>query len=230
MLARSLALVCAVFIFGIAANELSKTLRFIDLVYVNERFEGGGARLSNVVSEYAEFATQVAAKSECRSDILDAAVGVALADLDRINPDTDYDRWDVAARRAYRLVEHATWCAPTVSDYWLRLAMLKSSAGEQVHEQAALMTRAAELDPASMKGLRGRFAQWRKLDAAVLKAAEPAIQKDLTTLLVYAPPQTVRDLLRKPSHGLLRYISNVAINLPQDRLLRLERQRAIPKS
>lgn len=230
LLSGALVLIAATLVFAVAANELARTLRYVDLVYVNEKFEGRGKRANSIIHEYASVADKASVRGECRSDILDAAVGVVLADLDRLNPDTDYERWVESAARAQNVVEHAVRCAPFVSDYSLRLAMIKRAAGEEASQQATLMSRAVELDPASMRGLRSRFAQWRKLDAASLKAAEPALTRDLTTLLGYASPATVRELLKQPSPTLSSYIFSVTMHLPEERRQRLERWKVLPKT
>lgn len=200
----------------------------MDLFYLSEKFDPQVGRTDAVLDEYAAVAETVIAKGDCRSDILRAAIGILLANLDRINPDRDYDRWVVAAKRAERVLEYSISCSPYVSDYWLRLAMVKRAAGEEPNEQARLLSRAVNLDPSSVSGLRARFAHWRKLGSTTLRVARPSLEKDMFTLLQYARPEVVRDVLRGSSIDLKPYIQDGYQQLPVERQQRLARWRALP--
>lgn len=220
---------CVCVVLVLSSKELARTVRYVDLTYVSENFGSNSSRISRILHDYGVKAETIVSDDECRSDILRAGTGIVLADLDRINPDIDYPQWEEAAKRAERLLAHALNCAPMVSDYWLRYAMVRRAAGEVPSEQATFMKRAVDLDPASAAGLRARFALWTKLSDQSLAAAAPSLKEDLYTLLRYSSPQFVREVLKGARKPLVVYITSTYATLPQDRLDRLNRWRVLPK-
>lgn len=227
-LLRIILIGCTCVVLTVSATELLRTIRYIDITYVNENFSSSDNRMGSLLSDYAAASGAIVQVGECRSDILQAGVGVVLANLDRIDPDLDFQKWVDAAKHAEQLLQHASTCAPFVSEYWLRYAMVKRAAGEVPNEQALLLSRAVDLDPASAAGLRGRFALWRKYDALTLAAAEPALRRDLTTLLRFASPSFVRDVLKDVAPPLRSYVSSVVSDLTEERRQRLVRWSALP--
>lgn len=220
-------LICLISLLAISSVELSKTVRFADILYISEGFNSDDSRLGTILDSYAVNSEEVYRVGECRSDIVRAAIDIMLADLDRLNPDNQYDRWVQAAQRSESLLEHATLCSPHNSDYLLRLAMIKRASGETPQELSALVARAVALDPTSIGGLRSRFSLWRRMSAASLSLAQTALDRDLLTLLQFGSPADIRSILKGVSPALREPTSRAFSSLDLQRQDRLNRERVL---
>jgi hypothetical protein len=166
--AKAVSILTALMVLAISLMQFASTVRFIDFFYLIDKFNATDARLPQVLDAYARASEAIYMQDYCRSDILNAGLDVVLADLDHKNPDIEFDSWLDAIKRAETLTRHALDCAPTVSDYWIRYAMIRRAAGEQPEELAKLLAKAVALDPASISALRARFALWKKVSQETL--------------------------------------------------------------
>lgn len=225
---KAVPIFAALMVLAISLMQFASTVRFIDFFYLIDKFNATDTRLPQVLDTYARASEAIYMQSYCRSDILNAGLGIVLADLDHKNPDIDFDSWLGAIKRAETLTQHALDCAPTVSEYWTRYAMIRQAAGEQPAELAKLLAHAVVLDPASISALRARFALWRKVSQETLEEARPTLMADLKTLLAYAGPPAVREVLKGSGDTLHPFIEEAFSVLPADRQARLARWKATP--
>jgi hypothetical protein len=228
ILARILLGVSALIAFSIASMELGATIKFTDLFYLSSEATVGNAALPAILSNYARYSEQIYDGKLCRSDIVEAGLEVALADLDHQNADRNFEAWLTSVQRAEKLVLHALKCGPNVSDYWTRLAMIKLAGGENSAELAYVLGHAVALDPTNIAALRARFSVWRKLSGESLIAAKPSLESDLKVLLTYAGPRELRDIFPMTSANMQPYVIDVFNRLPEERKAQLTRWRALP--
>lgn len=228
ILARILLGVSALVAFGIASMELSTTIRFSDLSYLSSEATVRSSMLSAILSTYARYSEQIYEQKLCRSDIVNAGLGVTLADLDHQSPDRNFDAWLTSVQRAEKLAMHALQCGPNVSDYWTRLAMIKLAGGENSTELAYLLDKAVTLDPTNIAALRARFSLWGKLSGESLVAAKPSLESDLNVLLTYAGPKELRDIFPTTSVNMQPYVIAAFNRLSEDRKAQLTRWHALP--
>ena len=213
---------------GIGVVELGHTIRFADLFYLQSDAVVPQGMAAPILSEYARVSEQVYAEGFCRSDIVDAGLDIVLADLDVQNADRDFDAWLTSIKRAQKYLRHALECAPSVSNYWTRLAMVQLAGGENPQELAFILSKAVALDPANIGALRSRFVVWRSLSKDGLLAAKPSFERDLLVLLTHGGPNQVRSILSESSKEMDDYIADAVNHLPDDRRSRLQRWRVLP--
>lgn len=179
----------------IAVNEFRKTAHFADLLQMNVVLSAGDGTNAKVVGRLAAEADQVTIAKECRSDILRAGLSFVMRDLDLQDAVNRYDQWAASMGRANRYVLHALSCNPADGDMWVRLALVSQAISENPQQLSDFMAQSVLLSPSEMHTLSARFVIWKKAGPFTLSLSQKSIERDLRTLLNYANPGEIVDIL-----------------------------------
>ncbi|TCL72970.1 hypothetical protein EV286_104399 [Rhizobium sp. BK251] len=205
--------------FAVAATmQLGVLVRYGHMSALAERLEKSEKISEPLIHSYALQAADIVTDGICTSDVVMAGATVVLADLDRLDPVADYDRWAAALEAADRYFRHAVSCSPTNGNFWLRLAMVRQAVAERPEEIARLMEQSVRWAPAEADILVGRLVLWNKVGPATLLASKALVQHDLDTLLRYGDSSELAPVIRTVRKNLLPYVHAIVLLLPSDRV------------
>lgn len=202
----------------LSVAQIRQLAEFGSLFSVAESLVKGQDAPASLIHARATNVDEIVADDICLTDIVTAGAVVVLADLDRADPDKDYDAWVAAFRRAQTYFEHAVSCSPTNGNYWLRLAMVKQAIAERPEEITRLMSQSIKWAPAENGTLLGRFALWNKVSDATLLSARDLVMRDLHALLTYGDTREVDAAVRSAGLPLHPYIAESARLLSPERI------------
>jgi hypothetical protein len=211
----------ALFFLWNAIVELRTSAKFADLFYLKNALTAADSTNKAVVGRYATQAEAITTSHECRSDVLDAGLAFVLRDVDLQDQIDNYDAWAAAMTRADRYITHALSCNPGDGDLWARLAMVRQAASENAEQLSELMNQSALLAPSEMYVLRARFFVWRKATAVTLNRSADLVERDIRTVLNYAPPNDIRDTLGNAGAELKPHLLSAWKLIPPERVAKL---------
>lgn len=214
--------------FWVVVGELKLTARYSDFFYLKATLTQQDSGNAGVIGKYAARAETIIADDECRSDVIDGGLTFVMRDLDLQNSVDRYDAWAAAMTRADRYVTHALSCNPANGDLWARLAMIRQASSENAEQLSALMSQSALLAPSEIYVLRARFFVWRKATAATLDRASDTVDRDIRTVLNYAEPNDIVDVLGNAGANLRAHILAAAKFIPAGRLVTLKKLHVDP--
>lgn len=154
----------------------------------------------------------------CPAGAVDAAIELDVLHADLYVPFRQRDEWVRALARLERDARQALACQPTNGLVWARLAFASWFLGQPAARQARYLDYSQLYAPAEMGALRARFAQWARVTPMVMSDASRSFDRDLRTLLAFAPTSVAVPLLGDMPASSRPSIVNVARVLPQQRL------------
>jgi hypothetical protein len=125
------------------------------------------------------------ANTSCRTSLLKAALSIQLAAVDRIDEVGDFARWAEAVQRSRGFLLHAISCAPTIGNFWLRLAMLSRATAEDPSALARQLNISRCLSPSERSAVVARLQVFGSVSPATRELAKSAVEADLLTLRAY---------------------------------------------
>ncbi len=166
----------------LAALDFREQYRFADLISVGREADINPKIPNKRLRPQVKYALEIPAAGICRTDILKAGAAVLIRDLDRQNPDQDYESWAAAISVAEGFFLHALSCMPADGNIWLRLAIVRQQIAEEPVETARLLSLSQHYAPSEAGVLRIRMQFWNTLSERSLQLALPAIKADIRTL------------------------------------------------
>lgn len=199
----------------VAIFDLSNTVRYGGLLALESLLRKGEPVSARAVANYAQHLSDI--PETCRTDILDAAVAVAMQNIEQEAGSPDRSAWIASLRSMEPLLRGSLACMPTNGLLWGRLAVVRWLLGGTAEEQASLLTMSQAYAPAELPALRGRMIQWRRVSPPVLELAEHALRADIRVILNYAPVSAVKSLLADVPPLIRPFLADEALALPRDR-------------
>lgn len=192
-----LSVALAIFVAALAATEFVLTAKYSPYLSLDSYLKKNASVSSRALQDYA---SRLPARPEtCRSDILNATVGVAMGDVEQKMFLNDRRPWLEALRSMEPLLRESLACMPTDGMLWARLATVRWLLGGSADEQALLMNTSQAYAPAEIQVLRSRFVQWQRVSPQVISLAEHALRADIHVVLNYASPRFVKEILGRIS-------------------------------
>lgn len=188
----------------LAIQGLGQSNSYAALVATGNRLVETGRPDPDRLAAAAPDLDRVVAERVCRSEVLDAALQVHLAVLDRQNRTRDPEGWERAFAAFDRFVRHALGCAPANAELWARAAQVSADLQVDPAVVAAYAQQSASLSPAEYPVLVARFAVWRRLGAEGVAPVRDSFRQDVKTILFHARPVHVNELLDRPDAAFIR--------------------------
>jgi hypothetical protein len=130
----------------------------------------------------------------CRSDLLDEALSVVLADLNQVNQVADYDEWAKTHGRSQKFLQGMLRCLPMNGNAWIRDAMVSRAIAENPAELKDKLELASQLTPFERQLIVARLSLWKRLSPRALALSAPLIQGDIVSVLRYGTDPVVKAL------------------------------------
>ncbi|MFK3781092.1 hypothetical protein [Agrobacterium sp. NPDC089420] len=173
------ALIIAVTVLSFAAQALSETRRFSDIIALAKIADEANGLAPDLLAKTVEGLRPVMAEKICRSDIIKAGLRLVMADLDANGSDDTSEAGTARLGLAETYIRHALSCFPANGDVWLRLAMVRSLRNAAPMEIAVLMNFSQLYGPADANLISGRFVMWQAFPEGTLPEAEAARKADV---------------------------------------------------
>jgi len=209
-----LAVSAAVLIGAVAAGDLAVTARYGGYLAIDSLLANDKPVLASVVADYAQRLST--APDTCRSDILNAAVDVAMRNIEQETVSSDRTAWIASLRSMEPLLRDSLACMPTNGLLWARLAVVRWLLGGTAEEQATLLAMSQAYAPSELQVIRSRMVQWRRVSPKVLDLAGDALRSDIRTIINHAPASSARLLADLPPL-MQPFVADEALALPQER-------------
>ncbi|WP_137132147.1 hypothetical protein [Rhizobium sp. FY34] len=208
----SLCAVCSV----VAFRELRTAAQVQEL----RQFRAWAASQASVPPATIEARRQIAtaALSSCATGGIEAAVELGVMYADAFTPATNRDAWIVALNQLSDDAQKALKCEPTNGLLWSRLAFANWFLGRSADEQIRLLEYAEFYAPAELASLQARFAQWGRVSPYVLKGAATSFERDLQTLMLWAPVRDTASIWKKLNPAQQQAASAFAALMPDERV------------
>jgi hypothetical protein len=214
-LAFPVAVVACMAISSLAIWQFLLTARYGVYTTLASLIDRGSPVSQSAVTTYAAKAEELPAT--CRTDLLNAAITVAMRDIDQMRNLDDQAGWVASLRSLEPRLRAALGCVPTDGMLWERLAVVRWFLGGSAQEEAHLLILSQAYGPGELDVLQTRIAQWKRVSPAVIDLAGDALRSDIRTTLLYAKPASVAALLADMPAVLQPLVSNEAAAVPPDR-------------
>ena len=147
----------------------------------------------------------------CRSDLLNEALSVTLADLNQTNQVADYNTWADTHARSQVFLRGMIRCLPMNANAWLREAMVSRAIAEDADSLRARLQLARQLAPFERQMILGRLSIWQRLSPLALDANRGLAEADILSVLRYGRDPMIKALAAPSS---VAFGDMVAAQLP----------------
>lgn len=153
----------------------------------------------------------------CRTDLLDEALSVVLADLNQVNQVADYDAWVRTHGRSQKFLQGMLRCLPMNGNVWIRDAMVSRAIAEDPAELKDKLELASQLTPFERQLIVARISLWKQLSPRALALCAPLMQGDIVSVLRYGADPVVKTLPAGAPEAFKAAISTELANIGPDR-------------
>lgn len=204
-------LACCVFLY--AADQVARYARYADLQYWARQIEKGKPVEAKTLDRLISDSYKSNIEKECQSAFVKPFLTVLLANMDKHNPNVDYERWFQALQLTDTFLQHTLSCLPTDGNLWARYAMIRQASAEQPEEISRLLSLSKAYSPAEENALSARYFLYNRLTEASLASAAAPLGDDLK-ILCSSMAEKLRSRLPAPNTRVSKVIEKITPSCP----------------